>query len=150
MAPLKAAGEYYDSRSPGKGKPHPDKHRKTTIAGVLLKVPADLKLENAGTADQETGKKHNALLEAAGRASIEKQREGIKFVVATCSTPKSLEPVMPRCNFWKTEKETKYVLTSKPAPHSVPQELTNFVEFAVERAGGEQQVGAPPRGPLFR
>ena len=54
------------------------------------------------------------------------------------------------CNFWKAKNETKYILTFKSAPHSVLQELTNFVEFAVERAGGEPQAGAPPRGPLFR
>ena len=38
---MQAAAAYYDGRSPGKGKPHPDKHRKTTLAGALVKFAAE-------------------------------------------------------------------------------------------------------------
>ena len=42
---MQAAAAYYDGRSPGKGKPHPDKHRKTTLAGALVKFAAERELQ---------------------------------------------------------------------------------------------------------
>ena len=42
---MQAAAAYYDGRSPGKGKPHPDKHRKTTLVGALVKFAAERELQ---------------------------------------------------------------------------------------------------------
>ncbi|CAE7443653.1 unnamed protein product [Symbiodinium natans] len=76
---MQAAAAYYDGRSPGKGKPHPDKHRKT-LAAALVKFAAERELQRLSQDEQAALAQTDKLLAAARRPSLAEQHEMLKLM----------------------------------------------------------------------
>ena len=147
---MQAAAAYYDGRSPGKGKPHPDKHRKTTLAGALVKFAAERELQRLSPEAQAALAQTDKLLAAARRPSLVEQHEMIKVMFPLMATPTAMEPEVIACNFWKAKKDTKYVLTVQFQPHGVLAQVMPFIEFVILATGGLPSSGAPPKGAQVR
>ncbi|CAE7369323.1 unnamed protein product [Symbiodinium sp. CCMP2592] len=77
---MQAAAAYYDGRSPRKGKPHPDKHRKTTLAGALVKFAAEHELQRFSSEEQAALARTSKLLAAAHRPSLVERHGMIKLM----------------------------------------------------------------------
>ena len=99
---MQAAAAYYDGRSPGKGKPHPDKRRKTTLAGALVKFAAERELQRLTPEEQAALAQTDKLFAAARRPSLAEQHEMLKLIFPLMATPTAMEPEVIACNFWKT------------------------------------------------
>ena len=147
---MQAAAAYYDGRSPGKGKPHPDKHRKTTLAGALVKFAAERELQRLSPEAQAALAQTDKLLAAARRPSLVEQHEMIKVMFPLMATPTAMEPEVIACNFCKATKDTKYVLTVQFQPHGVLAQVMPFIEFVILATGGLPSSGAPPKGAQVR
>eukprot|EP00439_Symbiodinium_sp_Y106_P035366 s2891_g4.t1 len=138
---MQAAAAYYDGRSPGKGKPHPDKYRKTTLAGALVKFAAERELQRLSPEAQAALAQTDKLLAATRRPSLVEQHEIIKVMFPLIAIPEAIEPEGIDYNFWKAKKDTKYVLTVQFQPHGVLAQVMPFIEFVILATGGLASSG---------
>ena len=147
---MQAAHQTYDSRHPGKGKAHPDGHRRTTLAGALLLKLAERDLSKAGAAEQSELARRNRILELAKMPNISMQQEILKLLIKEYQTPQLMQPEIQECSWFKAKKGGKFVLVLALQPHSPLHQTLGFVHFCLEALGAGPTFGSPPRSGVMR
>ena len=87
---MQEAHKHYDSRSAGKGKAHPDGHRRTTLAGALLLKLSECNLNQAEGLEILELQRRNKILTLAGMPVIDTQQNLPKRLVAELNTPAAM------------------------------------------------------------
>jgi hypothetical protein len=133
-----------------KGKPHPDGHRRTTLAGALLLLLSEGDLTKASTSQKTEIDRMNEMLELVKQPSIQDQQTFLTKFLETYTTPIQFAPHVLICDCFKAKKNPKFIIQLKLNPETPISHVTEYVHWAMESLGGNLLTDIPPRGTLAR
>ena len=148
---MQKANTHYNERSTGKGKAHPDGHRKTTLAGALLVAVGEANLMGAGPEAVLMMQKYDQMTRiTGGRRTLAEQQAALKLLPGFLDTPEKLESAITICDWRETKKADKFILKIAIAPAHPLHELMDVIHTTLMILSTSRKDGTPPREPLVR
>ena len=136
VAQLKAVEDHNRSRAPQRGQHHPDHNKKATLMAALLNWTAMQDCAPLYEGAKEEVDRLNKVLAALRKPSLPEQLNALTTILPCHTGPLSQTRSQQTCPI-------------SLLPHSLLNNLTTLICFALQATGGVQAPGTPPKGALF-
>ena len=152
---MQTAQKHYESKTPGKGKPHPMGARRLTYAHFFLKQIMVCDLTKADEATKKQIEKHDSIAAMVKGPSLAEQQILVVQTMPEFDEPSKLGPIVDGCTFIKCKKpdtngKARYLFSIEFAPSAPYRHIVDLVTMILISTGATRTDGPPPAGPLIR